>query len=132
MLNSLRKVSGKIIRIIEVSPRDGLQNMSPISFSKRLQLLNLLNECNFDHIEVGAMVKIKALENSDKLYQKIKKKNNTEYSLLALNEFGFLKTKNLKPSFLSLGISPSEKFCQANVNKSINEIYKETEKNVKI
>ena len=72
MLNSLRKVSGKIIRIIEVSPRDGLQNMSPISFSKRLQLLNLLNECNFDHIEVGAMVKIKALENSDKLYQKIK------------------------------------------------------------
>ena len=128
MLSSFKNISGKVVRMIEVSPRDGLQNMAPKSFEKRLEFLKLLNNYNFYHLEVGALVKLPSMKDSDKLYQQIEQKTNTEYSLLALNQTGFLKSELIKPKYLSLGLSPSEKFCQANVKKSVSEVLSETEK----
>ena len=59
------------------------------------------------------------MKDSDKLYQQIEKKPNTEYSLLALNQKGFIKSESLKPKYLSLIITFGE-ICQANVKKSVS------------
>jgi hydroxymethylglutaryl-CoA lyase len=46
-----------MIRIVEVGPRDGLQNEKKIwTVDERVQLINLLSSCGFSEIEVGSFV----------------------------------------------------------------------------
>ena len=57
MFNSLRRASNKFVKIVEVGPRDGLQNESKIlSAEVKLNFIKLLAESGLKTIEAASFV----------------------------------------------------------------------------
>lgn len=57
MFNSLRRASNKFVKIVEVGPRDGLQNESKILSAKvKLNFIKLLAESGLKTIEAASFV----------------------------------------------------------------------------
>lgn len=44
------------VNIVEVGPRDGLQNESPVSTRTKIRLIDLLSDTGLSHIEAGSFV----------------------------------------------------------------------------
>src|ERR1700733_3834204 len=80
------------IRIVEVGPRDGLQNEpTTMPVAVRVQLIDLLSQCGFAEIEVGSFVSpkwIPQLVDTDLVYRQIHKNPHCRYSALVPNERG--------------------------------------------
>lgn len=50
-------LTANFVKIVEVGARDGLQNeKSLITAADKIELINLLSDCNFKSIEAGALV----------------------------------------------------------------------------
>ena len=107
-VNIVRKF--KKVNIVEVGARDGLQSEKPISISNRIHFINNLSDCGFKQIEVGSLVKLESMQNSDEVFKNIKKLKNTEYPLLILNKYGIEKAIDLNVKHISIVISPSDTF----------------------
>jgi len=122
----------KKIEIIEVGPRDGLQNENQIlAHSKRSTLVKKLSNTGLKRIEVGAFVsphRVPQMEDSIKVARtclKFAKNKNLklQYSALVPNMRGlqdFLKT-DLKEA--ALFAACTESFSQKNINCSIEESF---------
>ena len=119
-----RILSKPFVKIVEVGARDGLQSETPLKVSQRIDLLNKLTACDFPHIEVGSMVKLESMENSDLVYQMINKNSNIEYSLLTLNKRGLDNCLHINPNTVSVVVSPSETFCKKNMGKPLDAVKK--------
>ena len=65
----------KRVKIVEVGPRDGLQNQSKsISVRDKIAFINQLSDCGFKAIEVGSLVSansIPQMADSEKVYRQI-------------------------------------------------------------
>jgi len=121
------------IEIIEVGPRDGLQNENQIlAHSKRSTLVKKLSLTGLKRIEVGAFVsplRVPQMENSVKvakvsLKHAQSKKLKTQFSALVPNVRGFqdfIKT-DLKEA--AVFAACTETFSQKNINCSIEESFK--------
>ena len=44
------------VKIVEVGPRDGLQNEQAVSTEAKVALINQLSSCGLNHIEAGSFV----------------------------------------------------------------------------
>ena len=119
-VNIVRKF--KKVNIVEVGARDGLQSEKPISISNRIHFINNLSDCGFKQIEVGSLVKLESMQNSDEVFKNIKKLKNTEYPLLILNKYGIEKAIDLDVKHISIVISPSDTFCKKNMGKSLDDL----------
>lgn len=115
------------IKIIEVGPRDGLQNEKRIwTIDERVQLINLLGHCGFDEIEVGSFVSPKwvpQMAETDLVFQKIQQMKNCRYSILVPNQKGMDSTFTNNVQNISVFTAASEAFNQKNINCSINESF---------
>lgn len=114
------------IRIVEVGPRDGLQNIKqaiPIDF--RTRLINQLLECGLKEIEIGAFVSEKwvpQMAGTEELCGNLKNKADG-LSVLVPNRRGleaFLKSGLTRLAFFS---AVSEEFNRKNTNKSVEESF---------
>lgn len=124
------------IEIIEVGPRDGLQNENQIlSHTKRSTLVKKLSMAGLKRIEVGAFVsphRVPQMEDSLKVAKAAlkfasTKKIKPQYSALVPNERGltdFLKT-DLKEA--AIFAACTESFSQKNINCSIKESFERFE-----
>lgn len=121
----------KKIEIIEVGPRDGLQNENQIlSHQKRSTLVKKLSQTGLQRIEVGAFVlpaRVPQMEDSLKVAKSVlkfkRKKKNPHYSALVPNMRGyqdFLKS-DLKEA--AIFTACTESFSQKNINCSIKESF---------
>jgi hydroxymethylglutaryl-CoA lyase len=115
------------VKIIEVGPRDGLQN-EPIALSveQRLAFIQLLAAAGLQHIEVGSFVSPKwvpQMANSDKLLQQLNRSPDICYSALVPNEQGMTTATLSKPNEISIFTAASESFCRKNINCSIEESF---------
>ena len=128
------------IEIIEVGPRDGLQNENQIlSHTKRSQLVKKLSETGLKRIEVGAFVSpqwVPQMEDSIKVAKSTKrlsvKDKGLKFAALVPNERGmkdFLKTPLKEASVFT---SCTESFSQKNINCSIDESFKRFEPVIKM
>lgn len=129
---------GKKIEIIEVGPRDGLQNENQIlPYSKRVSLVKKLSLTGLKRIEIGAFVnpaRVPQMEDSLKVAkacikaQKLKKNTkDITYSALVPNIRGaqdFLKS-GLKDA--AVFAACTETFSQKNINCSIQESFERFE-----
>lgn len=116
-----------IVKIVEVGPRDGLQNEKRVwSVSERVQLINLLGGCGFQEIEVGSFVSPKwvpQMDHTDEVYGAITKNPETQYSVLVPNSQGMEKAISVGCQMISIFAAASESFSQKNINCSIAESY---------
>ncbi|RRW44736.1 hydroxymethylglutaryl-CoA lyase [Pseudomonas luteola] len=113
------------VRLVEVGPRDGLQNETqPISLEDKVRLVNDLTDTGLDYIEVGSFVSPKwvpQMAGSSDLFLKIFKRAGITYSTLTPNMMGFEAALNVGVKEIAIFAAASESFSQRNINYSINE-----------
>lgn len=124
------------INIVEVGPRDGLQNEPLIMpVEKRVQLIDLLSLCGFAEIEVGSFVSPKwilQLVNTDLAFRQIQKNQYSRYSALVPNERGMMDALAAEMRCVSIFTAASETFSQKNTNCSIAESFERFKSVMKI
>jgi hydroxymethylglutaryl-CoA lyase len=115
------------ISIVEVGPRDGLQNESKImTVGQRVQLIDLLSDCGFAEIEVGSFVSpkwIPQMAHTDLVYRQIQQNTTCRYSVLVPNEQGMAQAVAAGVHEISIFTAASETFSQKNINCSIDESF---------
>jgi hydroxymethylglutaryl-CoA lyase len=118
-------VSSQNVRIVEVGPRDGLQNeKSPIDAATKIQLVDMLADAGLPYVEVGSFVSPKAIPQmagSDQVFQGIRRADNVIYSALTPNMRGYEQAIASAVDEIAVFSAASEAFNQRNINCSIDE-----------
>lgn len=115
----------KEVKIVEVGPRDGLQNEKQlISVQDKITLINMLADAGLTHIESGSFVSPKwvpQMATSTDVFNGITKKLNVNYMALTPNLRGFEAAISANANEVAIFGSASELFSQKNINCSITE-----------
>ncbi|MGA3679020.1 hydroxymethylglutaryl-CoA lyase [Pseudomonas graminis] len=113
------------VRLVEVGPRDGLQNeFRPVSVSDKLQLVHDLADAGVSYIEAGSFVSPKwvpQMAGSAELFAGIQRKDGVTYAALAPNLRGFEDALAAGVKEVAVFAAASESFSQRNINCSISE-----------
>jgi hydroxymethylglutaryl-CoA lyase len=113
------------IRIIEMGPRDGLQNeKTPISVTDRIAFVERLVDAGLRTVEVGAFVSPKAIPQmigSDEVLRSVGRIAGAEFHVLVPNEKGYDAARTAGAKVVSVFAAASEGFSRANINCSISE-----------
>ena len=112
------------IRIVEVGPRDGLQNeKTPVSVADRVAFVEALVAAGLHTVEVGAFVSPKAvpqMQGSDEVLRAALKLPG-EFHVLVPNEKGYEAARAAGAQVIAVFASASEGFSRANINCSVAE-----------
>ncbi|KTD26142.1 hydroxymethylglutaryl-CoA lyase [Legionella lansingensis] len=115
----------KKVTIVEVGPRDGLQNESSfVATETKVELVNLLSQSGLQHIEVTSFVSAKAipqLADNEVVFTTINKPEPIHFSALVPNERGMQKALEVGAKEIAVFTAASESFNQRNINCSIKE-----------
>ena len=108
------------VRLIEVGPRDGLQNEAlPISVADKVQLVDALTDAGLGYIEVGSFVSPKwvpQMAGSAEVFAQIRRKPGVVYGALAPNMRGFEDAVAAGVKEVAVFAAASEAFSQRNIN----------------
>ncbi len=117
------------MRLLEVGPRDGLQNEKKIlTLDQRESFISGLVDAGLTHIEVGSFVKKEAipqLQDTAELLSrviKLKKKNSSlNFWAFVPNERGLEDALQTKIDGIALHTATSETFVKKNINRTFAE-----------
>jgi hydroxymethylglutaryl-CoA lyase len=113
------------VRIVEVGPRDGLQNeKTPVSVADRIAFIEALVDAGLHTVEVGAFVSPKAIPqmvNSDSVLRGVNHHPDSEFHVLVPNEKGYEAAREAGARVIAVFASASEGFSRANINCSVAE-----------
>ena len=115
----------KQVRLVEVGPRDGLQNeKQPISVADKVRLVDDLSAAGLGYIEVGSFVSPKwvpQMAGSSEVFAQIQQLPGITYAALAPNLKGFDDALAAGVKEVAVFAAASESFSQKNINCSIGE-----------
>lgn len=115
----------KHVKIVEVGPRDGLQNeQEAVSAAVKIELVDRLSRAGFVNIEAAAFVSPKwvpQMATSGEVMGGIARRQGTLYSALTPNLQGFEAALAAQADEVVIFGSASEAFSQRNINCSIAE-----------
>jgi hydroxymethylglutaryl-CoA lyase len=115
----------KKVKIVEVGPRDGLQNeKETIPADVKIELVNRLTQAGFVNIEAASFVSPKwvpQMATSADVMAQITRKPGVVYSVLVPNMKGFEAAIAAKADEVVIFGAASEAFSQKNINCSIAE-----------
>lgn len=121
----------KKVRIVEVGPRDGLQNeKQPIATSAKIQLIENLVDAGLTYIEAGSFVNPKwvpQMADSGEVFAGITRKAGVTYAALTPNLHGYERAIAAGANEVAIFAAASEAFSQKNINCSISESIKRFE-----
>lgn len=113
------------IKLVEVSPRDGLQNEEKIiSTDIKIEFINRLSATGLTVIEATSFVSpkwIPQLADHSEVYQRITKQQAVSYPVVVFNKRGLVDALAVGVKEIAVFTTPSEKFCQRNANCSVAE-----------
>src|SRR5690242_20235641 len=113
------------VRMVEVGPRDGLQNEKTIiPTAVKIELINRLSACGLRTIEATSFVSpkwIPQLADAAEVYTGIEKKPGVAYPALVPNEQGYERARAVGVSEIAVFTAASEAFNRKNINASIDE-----------
>lgn len=113
------------VRIVEVGPRDGLQNESAqLSAEVKIAFIDMLSDAGLQSIEAGAFVSPKwvpQMADSDKVFAGIHRKAGVSYPALVPNEKGMEAALAAGVREVAVFAAASESFSRKNINCSIDE-----------
>ncbi|MCB1759116.1 MAG: hydroxymethylglutaryl-CoA lyase [Gammaproteobacteria bacterium] len=113
------------VKIVEVGPRDGLQNEAvTVPVEVRLELIRLLADSGLGVIEAGAFVSPKwvpQMASSDELFRALPKRTGIDYPMLVPNQRGLESALACGVQEIAIFAAASESFSQRNINCSIAE-----------
>jgi hydroxymethylglutaryl-CoA lyase len=113
------------VRIIEMGPRDGLQNeKTPVSIEARIAFVEALVAAGLHTVEVGAFVSPKAIPqmaSSDAVLRGVSHVKDAEFHVLVPNEKGYEAARAAGAKVVSVFAAASEGFSRANINCTVAE-----------
>ncbi|MDA7086137.1 hydroxymethylglutaryl-CoA lyase [Pseudomonas sp. SA3-5] len=113
------------VRLVEVGPRDGLQNeKQPIRVADKVRLVDDLTAAGLSYIEVGSFVAPKwvpQMAGSVEVFAQIKQAPGVTYAALTPNLKGFEAALQAGVKEVAVFAAASEAFSQKNINCSISE-----------
>jgi hydroxymethylglutaryl-CoA lyase len=113
------------VRIVEVGPRDGLQNeAADIPTDVKVHYIDLLTAAGFGWIEVTSFVHPRAvprMADADLVYLSIDKKPGVRYVALVPNIRGLGRALAAGVTDLALFVAATEGFSRANINRTIEQ-----------
>ncbi len=117
--------TAKFIRIVEVGPRDGLQN-EPVKISTdlKIQLIDKLSKTGLRSIEAGSFVSPKwvpQMADSADVMRAINRQKGVTYSALAPNLTGLHAALDAGADEVAVFIAASQGFSRKNLNCTITE-----------
>ena len=114
-----------LINIVEVGPRDGLQNEKQVvDVATKVELIERLSNAGLKSVEAGAFVSPKwvpQMAASDEVMATIKRKPGISYPVLTPNMRGYEGARTAKADTVAVFGAASESFSQKNINASIDE-----------
>jgi hydroxymethylglutaryl-CoA lyase len=115
----------KRVRLVDVGPRDGLQNESTmVSTDAKVALVDLLSDAGFPAVEATAFVSPKwvpQMADAAEVMARIRRKPGVRYPVLTPNLKGFEAARNAKADEVAVFVAASETFSRKNINCSIAE-----------
>ncbi|KAI0562500.1 Hydroxymethylglutaryl-CoA lyase [Gracilaria domingensis] len=115
----------KSVRIVEVGPRDGLQNESRlVEASHKIALVHDLVNAGLRTVEVTAFVssrRVPQLADSSAVMSAINKRKGVSYPVLVPNLRGFHAARAAGAEEIAVFASATEQFSQKNINCSIQQ-----------
>ncbi len=112
------------IKIVEVGPRDGLQNEAAVSVDAKVALIEALAEAGVSYIESASFVSPKwvpQMADSTAVMEQIKRRPGVTYAALTPNLKGFEAAVAVNMDEVAVFGAASEAFAQKNINCSIDE-----------
>eukprot|EP00817_Percolomonadidae_sp_ATCC50343_P005952 CAMPEP_0117425952 /NCGR_PEP_ID=MMETSP0758-20121206/6157_1 /TAXON_ID=63605 /ORGANISM="Percolomonas cosmopolitus, Strain AE-1 (ATCC 50343)" /LENGTH=346 /DNA_ID=CAMNT_0005210817 /DNA_START=138 /DNA_END=1178 /DNA_ORIENTATION=- len=110
----------KRVKIVEVGPRDGLQNeKQAIPADKKIEFINKLSETGLSVIEATAFVHPKfvpQMGDNKEVFSGIKKKEGINYPVLAPNLRGLEDAIKVGVEEVAIFVGATAAFCKANIN----------------
>ncbi|MEC8522769.1 MAG: hydroxymethylglutaryl-CoA lyase, partial [Pseudomonadota bacterium] len=115
----------KQVRIVEVGPRDGLQNeKQPISAATKVELIERLVSAGVGYIEAGSFVNPKwvpQMAGSDEVFEQMPRSSGVTYAALTPNMKGYERAIEVGATEVAIFAAASEAFSQKNINCSVAE-----------
>ena len=113
------------VKIVEVGPRDGLQNeRQPVDVATKIELVDRLSRAGLNSIEAGSFVNPKwvpQMAGSEAVFEGIERRAGVTYTALTPNLKGFERAVSAGADEVAVFASASESFSQKNINCSIAE-----------
>ena len=113
------------VQIIDVGPRDGLQNeKQPVPASVKIELVHRLQAAGLKEIEVTSFVSPKwvpQMADNAEVMAGIQRASDVRYSVLTPNMQGFQAAVASRPDEIVVFAAASQAFSQKNINCSIEE-----------
>jgi hydroxymethylglutaryl-CoA lyase len=113
------------VHVIEVGPRDGLQNeAAEIPTAEKIAFVNRLSEAGHSTIEVGAFVSPKwvpRMADAADVFAGITRRSGTRYTALVPNATGLARARDANVDEVAVFAAASETFSRRNINQSIAE-----------
>lgn len=113
------------VKIVEVGPRDGLQNeKTSLDTETRVELITQLTNAGLSYIEAGSFVSPKwvpQMAGSDKVFEQLPVDAATTYAALTPNMQGLERAMQCGVKEVAVFAAASQSFSQKNINCSIAE-----------
>jgi len=113
------------VRIVEVGPRDGLQNEKTlVSTADKIALIDRLSATGLQSIEATAFVSPKwvpQMADAAEVFAGITRKPGVHYPVLVPNEQGYERARSVGVEEVAVFTAASEAFNRKNINASIEE-----------
>lgn len=113
------------VRIVEVGPRDGLQNeKARVSTAAKIELIDRLSATGLRSIEATSFVSPKwvpQLADAAEVYAGIARRPGVSYPVLVPNEQGYARARDAGVEEIAVFTAASEAFSRRNINASIDE-----------
>ncbi|XP_011869778.1 PREDICTED: hydroxymethylglutaryl-CoA lyase, mitochondrial [Vollenhovia emeryi] len=117
--------SDNFVKIVEVGPRDGLQNEKKVVPTEvKIAFINMLSSTGLKSIEVTSFVSPKwvpQMADNSRVFQGIEKRDGVSYPALVPNLKGLENAVTAGVKEIALFAAASEAFSRANTNSSIEE-----------
>ena len=113
------------VTLVDVGPRDGLQNeKQPVAAAHKIELVRLLQLAGLKHIEVTSFVSPKwvpQMADNAEVMAGIERQGDVRYSVLVPNMKGMEAALATQPDEVVVFAAATEAFSQRNINCSIEE-----------
>jgi hydroxymethylglutaryl-CoA lyase len=113
------------VKIVEVGPRDGLQNeAASIATADKVAFVDRLSEAGHSVIEVSAFVSAKwvpQMADAAEVFARIARRPGTRYTALVPNLAGLSRAVDARVDEIAIFAAASETFSRRNINQTIAE-----------
>jgi len=118
---------GRHITVVEVGPRDGLQNeRAAVPTSDKIEFVNRLSAAQLPVIEVSAFVSPKwvpQMADAGQVFAGISRRPGTRYTALVPNLAGLERAQQAGVTEIAIFAASTETFSRKNINQSVDDSF---------